>query len=486
MKLERLLWIEPVGGCAGDMTLAALFDLGVPVEDVEAGLRSLGLDGWSLEVRKASKCGIVGTRVDVRLEGKGGGAPKAPAHHPHHGGEHHHHHHGDEHHHHSQGHGHQDHAHAHPHDHPHDESAHHAGGHHDHAHPGSGPHHHGDEGHPHDHHHHEHSRTWAQIRALITAAPLPPGAIEKAIAVFERIARAEAHVHGTTPDEVHFHEVGAVDSIVDIVGVALALDWLGVRRILAAPPPLGSGIARSQHGPIPIPAPATLEILKGREVRSSGPGERTTPTGAAILAALSEPGPPPAFLPERIGYGVGHADFPDAANLVRMTLGRPAAAKEPTGEATPLVVLECNLDDASPQVLARALEACLEAGALDAWIAPLTMKKGRPGHLLGALAPAASVEALSTVIFRETPTLGIRHHPVDRRVLERRFQGVQTRYGEISIKIAIADGEIMNAAPEWEDCLAAGRRHGVPARRVREEAMASWASEVREVRTPKT
>jgi len=384
--MRHYLILEPVGGCSGDMTLAALLDLGAPLDAIGAGLDRLGLGGWSLEVRPSSKCGIGGTRVDVRIERE------------------------------------------------------------------------------------EHARSWREIRALIEDAGLPAGAASRSIAIFERIALAEAHVHGTTPEQVHFHEVGAVDSIVDVVGVALALDELGIETIHASPPPLGTGITRSQHGPIPVPAPATLEILRGRPVRSAGEGERTTPTGAAILAALSRPGLPSSFVPERVGYGIGHKDFPDAANVLRATL-----ATEGAGEDR-LLVMECNLDDASPQILARAIDSALDAGALDAWVAPVTMKKGRPAHLLGVLVPASLREALAATLFRETPTLGLRHHAVERDVLERRFETVETAFGPVRIKIGFAGATVFNAAPEWDDCVAAAARAGVAPRRVREEALAAWMS----------
>jgi uncharacterized protein (DUF111 family) len=228
-------------------------------------------------------------------------------------------------------------------------------------------------------------------------------------------------------------------------------------------------VTRSRHGPIPIPAPATLEVLRGRPVRPSGDGERTTPTGAAILAAVSVATPPPPFAPERVGYGIGHRDFPDAPNVLRATLGREAGAGDDD-----LLVLEANLDDATGQTLARAIEAALEAGALDAWVAPVTMKKGRPGHLVGALAPARLRAKIADVLLAETPTLGVRFHAVAREILERRFETVDTPWGPVRIKVAGRGTEVWNAAPEWEDCLAAARRHAVPARRVREVALAAY------------
>lgn len=384
--MGSILWLEPTGGCSGDMALAALLDLGVPLDAVEAGLERLGLPGWKLQVEPASKCGIRGTRVEVRVD------PQMEA----------------------------------------------------------------------------HERSWIEIARLIRGADLPPAARDLALHFFERIAVAEAKVHGTTPDRVHFHEVGAIDSIVDLVGVALALAELGADRVYASPPPLGSGVVATRHGPMPVPAPATLEILKGRKVLPIGQGERTTPTGAAILAAATEPGPPPAFVPERIGYGIGHADFHDAANVLRATLGREGHGEDD------LVELACNLDDASPQVLARAIEAVLEAGALNAWVAPVTMKKGRPGHLLGVLAPAAIRLRIVQTLLRETPTLGVRHHPVARETLERRFDPVATPWGEVAVKVGHRGGAVLNVAPEWEDCVRIGGEAGVPPRVVREFALAAW------------
>lgn len=382
--MERVLWLEPVGGCSGDMCLAALFDLGVPAERVRERLGRLDLGAFELRVRPASKMGIFGTRVDV-----------------------------------------------------------HAAGHH-------------------------HATTWSEIRRRIEGADLGEGATRHAIAIFERLAAAEAKIHGTTPEEVHFHEVGAVDSIVDVVGVAIALDLLGPLSICASPPPLGGGMVETAHGPMPVPAPATFELLAGREVRSSGPGERTTPTGAAILAATSRPGAPATFVPERIGYGIGHRDFDDAPNLLRASLGR----RERTGDS--LWVLEANVDDATPQNLSRAIDLCLRGGALDAWVAPLTMKKGRPGHLLGALVPEARLHALCELVLRETPSLGVRYHAVGRTALDRRFERVETPYGEVPIKVASLAGEELGGTPEWEVCLSLAEEHGVPARRVRDEALARW------------
>lgn len=316
--------------------------------------------------------------------------------------------------------------------------------------------------------HQAHGRTWAQIRALIEGAGLREGATTRALAIFEALAAAEAKVHGVPVEDVHFHEVGAVDSIVDVVGVAVALDLLGPATIRTSPPPMGGGVVSTEHGPMPVPAPATLQVLVGRELRASGPGERTTPTGAAILAACATGGPPTSWTPRAVGYGVGHRDFEDAANVLRATLGREGGAE---GE---LWVLECNLDDATPQVISHAMDVCRERGALDTWVAPIGMKKGRQGHLLGVLAPGHLRDALCRALVEQTPTLGVRYHAVDRFTLDRHFEPVRTRYGEVPIKVATRGGERLDAAPEWDVCVRLGRAHGVPARQVEEEALARW------------
>ena len=308
--------------------------------------------------------------------------------------------------------------------------------------------------------HHGH-RAWKDIRALIEDSGLAPRVKERGLAVFRAVAYAEAKVHGRPVEEIAFHEVGAVDSIVDAVGAGLALELLGSPEVFCAPPPMGSGIGRRAHGMMPIPPPATLQILTGRIVRFEGKGELTTPTGAAIAKALTKQAPFPEMVLERVGYGVGTADLPDRPNVLRGTLGSRAGAAE---GAT--CVLEANLDDATPQLLAHVVDLLLCAGALDAWVAPVTMKKGRPGHLLGALSPAALRGALTELILRETPSLGVRAHAVERTALERRFQEVQTPWGPVKVKIGRLSGQDVNAVPEYEDCARLAREKGVPLKQV--------------------
>jgi pyridinium-3,5-bisthiocarboxylic acid mononucleotide nickel chelatase len=272
---------------------------------------------------------------------------------------------------------------------------------------------------------------------------------------------------------VHLHEVGAVDSIVDVCGAAVALDLLGWPRVVSAPPELGRGMVKTEHGLLPVPPPAVLELLAGKPVRPGGPpGEAVTPTGAAILAELCEVGPLPPFVPRRIGYGVGTRSWPDRPNVLRMTLADPVPTTGgPGGGGETLWVLEANLDDCPGQLVARAIEAALEAGALDAWALPCTMKKGRPGILLGALCDEPTRAAVTAALFVETTTLGVRRHAVERDVLDRRLVEVATPHGPVRVKVALLGGREVGAHPEYDDCLARARERGVPVREVMAAAL---------------
>jgi pyridinium-3,5-bisthiocarboxylic acid mononucleotide nickel chelatase len=388
--MSTLLVLEPVGGVAGDMFLAAALDLGVDRAALEAALRTLGVPGWRLEVAPRTESGIRGTHVDVVVDG-----PQP------------------------------------------------------------------------------HARGLAEILALIAASGLSPRGRGRATALFERIGAAEAKVHGIPVAEVHFHEVGAVDSIVDVCGAAVALDLLGWPRVVSAPPELGRGMVKTEHGLLPVPPPAVLELLAGKPVRPGGPpGEAVTPTGAAILAELCEVGPLPPFVPRRIGYGVGTRSWPDRPNVLRMTLADPVPTTGgPGGGGETLWVLEANLDDCPGQLVARAIEAALEAGALDAWALPCTMKKGRPGILLGALCDEPTRAAVTAALFVETTTLGVRRHAVERDVLDRRLVEVATPHGPVRVKVALLGGREVGAHPEYDDCLARARERGVPVREVMAAAL---------------
>jgi pyridinium-3,5-bisthiocarboxylic acid mononucleotide nickel chelatase len=389
-----LLVLEPIGGIAGDMFLAAALDLGVDRAALEAALRTLRVPGWRLEVTRRAASGIAATHVDVLVEGE-----------------------------------------------------------------------------------QPHARGLREILALVEASGLPGRARTAARALFERIGRAEAKIHGTALEDVHFHEVGAVDSIVDLCGAAVALDLLGWPEVLCAPPELGRGLTKTAHGPLPVPTPAVLEILSGKAVRPGGPpGEAVTPTGAAILAELAQVGPLPPFVPGRIGYGIGTSSWPDRPNVLRMTLGERASASTASGAAASsasLWVLETNLDDCPGQLVARAIEAALEAGALDAWAAPLVMKKGRPGFLLSALVEEQRREAVTRAFFEETTTLGVRRHAVARDALERDLVTVETPYGPVRVKVGRSGGAELGAHPEYDDCARLAREKGVPVKEVMAAALAA-------------
>lgn len=344
-----------------------------------------------------------------------------------------------------------------------------------------GHHHEGEHSHRHERpsdHEHTHSRNWPQIRALISGAELPAATKKIALRAFQLLAEAEAKVHGIAPEQVHFHEVGAVDTITDIVCAAAGLDALGVTRWLCSPVNVGSGFVNCAHGRMPVPAPATAELLKGVPVYSAGPEmELTTPTGAAMLRALGcEFDAQPPLTVSAIGYGAGGRDPEGFANVLRLSIGTPveAAIEKRSFSADRVIVLECALDDATPQVLAHAMELALEHGALDAMAAPATMKKGRLGTLLTVLCKPEHEDKLEKLLFRETTTLGIRRREEERVILEREFVTVDTQYGKVRMKIASSAGEIFNAMPEYDDCRRAAREHAVALRAVMEAAMAAY------------
>ncbi len=424
--------IECFAGVSGDMLLGALVSAGVPVDLLQAAAVALGI-GAELRVRSVDRSGIRAIKADVLEHGRL--AEDAGPDHEHL--------HGDR----------DQHGHAHS----------------------------GGELHGHEHVHganHEHSRNWPQIRSLIEAADLEQPAKKLALRAFELLAEAEAKVHGISPEEVHFHEVGAVDTIVDIVCAAVGATSLGVTEWLCSPVNVGSGFVNCAHGMLPVPAPATAELVKGMPVYTAGPQmELTTPTGAALLRALecrfdaSEP-----VVVSANGYGAGNRNPEGFANVLRLSVGtlKAATSGKRGFSGDRVVVLECAMDDATPQVLAHAMELALEHGALDAMAAPVTMKKGRLGTLLTVLCRPQDEEALERLLFRETTTLGIRRREEERVVLEREFVTVETLYGRIRIKIASARDEILNAMPEYEDCRRAAREHDVPLRVAMEAARLAW------------
>jgi uncharacterized protein (TIGR00299 family) protein len=316
-------------------------------------------------------------------------------------------------------------------------------------------------------------RTYASVRSLLDMAEMPLDAKAMAQRIFRRLAEAEAVVHRRDLDQVTFHEVGAVDSIVDIVGTSLALASLKVDRVFASAVPTGMGMVKTEHGLLPIPAPAVMELLRGAPIYSRNVSvELVTPTGAAILAALVEGfGEMPLMRIEHVGYGAGSArlDFP---NVVRVVVGEADPSANAAAETVPgsELVLETNVDDLNPELYAYVLERLFAAGAQDAWLTPIVMKKGRPAVTISVLASPSREEAIRQVLFRETGTLGIRSSVVDKQVLEREWVEVATRNGLVRVKIGRLEGNTVTVAPEFEDCVKVAREAGVPAREVYEEA----------------
>jgi len=420
------LHLDCASGCAGDMTLAALIDLGVPVDVIGDALDAVGAGRRRLQVADLVKRGIaaVDVKVDTRVTVEdldvrdGVKVLAAPP----------------------------------PHDHGY-------GVEHDHG-RGGGP--------GHAHHH------YGAIRARIAGAAMSEEARRRALDIFDRIARAEATMHGTTVDDVAFHEVGAIDSIVDVVGTAAALAWLAPASVTCTSVAMGHGTLTCAHGILPVPAPAALEILReaGGVMADGGIArELCTPTGAAILAhAVTAWTAAPTGTPVAVGWGAGDIDLPDRANVLRATLSAPTA---PTA-ADEVWRVEANLDDMSPELCAHAAAAAFTAGALDVWWTPITMKKGRPALLVTALVEARAKDAVIDAILRETTTLGVRHDRVARTTLARSFVEVDTAYGPITIKLGARGDQILNAAPEFESCRAAAERAGAPLKQVYAAAVAAW------------
>ena len=316
-----------------------------------------------------------------------------------------------------------------------------------------------------------------EILRIIDHAALDPLATEHAKVVFQRLAEAEAHVHGTAVDKVHFHEVGAVDAIVDIVGTCVGLTALGMERITCSPIPTGGGTVTCAHGVMPVPAPATAHLLSGYPIAQSNEvGELTTPTGAALLTTLADEfGPLPEMTVTAVGYGAGTRQGRTLPNLLRLFVGQ--AASPDSAEHDTVTILETQLDDAAGQVLAHACERLLQAGALDAYITPIIMKKGRPGHLLTALCRPRDADMLEALVFAETSTFGLRRGEVRRAKLARRHAIVNTRFGRIRVKLGQRGGQIVRAWPEYDDCAAAARKAGVSLQEVQHEALQAWSQQ---------
>jgi pyridinium-3,5-bisthiocarboxylic acid mononucleotide nickel chelatase len=414
-------------GIAGDMFLGACLDLGMPVEVLSDVVARLGLTGVSVEVRKASRGGFEGTRFRVLEHGKPLEGPD-----PEEAGQHEHHHH----------------------DHDHDH-------HHDHGHQ------HGQEhGHHHGHHHHGQTRGLAEIRGMIEGSALSGTVKERAVRLFQRLGEAEAKAHGMPIERVHFHEVGAIDSIVDLVGAAAAIEFLAPERLTCGPVNLGSGRVKMAHGEVSIPAPATAELLRGVPVFGGPGGELTTPTGAVLLAELvDEFVELPAMVLEGVGYGLGKKDLPTHPNALRLLRGRSAGAR------AEVMVVETEIDDLPGEGFGFLMERLLDAGALDVYFTPVQMKKSRPGTLVTLLCRRPQLEELAGILLTESGSLGCRYHAASRFEAEREILEVATAFGAVRIKRARLDGRPLAVAPEFEDCRRLALAHGAPWRDVYRAAL---------------
>ncbi len=430
----KVLYYDCFAGISGDMNLGLMVDLGVSFDYLKSELAKLGLEHeYDLSYKQAVKMGITGSKVDVLdLNNSSHDHDHSEAHHHHHDHTHH-----------------DDHQHAHDHDHTHA---------HDHAHDHSHDHEHKhDHDHSHAHHHsHDHLRDYQAIKSIIMGSPLDEKVKTDALGIFEYVAKAEAKVHGKPIDEVHFHEVGAIDSIVDIVGAAIAMNALEVDAVWSSPVETGSGFVKCAHGLMPVPAPATAEILSGVPMCSKIEGyEQTTPTGAAIIAYYAEKVTTNrAFNIVRTGYGLGTRDI-YVPNVLRGFIA------EVNDKQTEQWIIETNIDDMSSEQLVYAERKCLEAGALDVYKTAIMMKKGRPAIKLSLLVRPEKIEAIESVIFHHTTAIGLRKYPVEKNKLDRKYEKVMTPYGEITLKMAYYKGECVNVKAEYEDCYKAAEAHGV-------------------------
>lgn len=322
-------------------------------------------------------------------------------------------------------------------------------------------------------HEHKH-RHLSDIKQIIEASDLSANVKQLAIKIFARLAEAEARVHNEPVDHVHFHEVGALDAIVDVVGAAICFDYLRLDRFVCSPLHVGSGMVQMAHGRFPVPPPAVAELLKGVPFYSTDiKGELLTPTGAAIITTVcSDYGPIPQMRTKSMGYGAGTREYPDFPNVLRVLVGE-TGADQPTDER--LWMLETNLDDASPQIIGHVMDRVLELGALDCFFTPVQMKKNRPGVLLSVLCGPDEKEAVMKLLFMETTTLGVRSYEVVRRALQRSVVQVETQYGQIDVKVAHLDGRVVNEMPEFEQCRAAAAKSNVPLKVVEDAARVALA-----------
>jgi uncharacterized protein (TIGR00299 family) protein len=421
----KTLYFNCFSGISGDMTIGALLDSGLGFDYLKTELRKLRVEGYELRMSRVTRSNLSAIKFDVLIHGEP--EPILDQH---------------------------EHSHEHGAGHSHDLE------------------------HKHEHHHHDSGhfhRKASQILAMISESKLTPKTKQIATDIFTKLAISEGKVHHIPPEDVEFHEVGAIDSIIDTVGAAIGFEALGIERFLCSSINVGSGFIHCQHGVFPVPAPATADLLRHATIyQKHAQTELVTPTGAAILAAVvNRFGDLSGFAAEKIGYGAGSKQFADFPNCLRVMIGeeRAVAAEQ---KSPGVVVIEANIDDMTPQNFAYATEKLLAAGALDVFTIPIQMKKARPGQLLQVLASSDAVDRLTQVIFRETSTIGIRRYAVERSVLDREFVEVATEFGNVNIKVSRMDGEVMNAAPEYEDCARIAQEKNVPLKKVQSLAMKAY------------
>jgi hypothetical protein len=411
----RIAYWDCFSGIAGDMSLGAMVGCGLRVDDLREDLSGLPLEGFSIRHRRVQRGSLAADKIDVLIEGEE--SDRSGGHHDH-------------------------------------DRDHHAQGERSHGHP---------------------ERGLADIRDILERSDLPAGVAERADRVFEALCVAEASVHGCRLEEVHLHEVGAIDAIVDVVGACCGLRRLGIEAIRCSPLNVGGGTVAAAHGLLPVPAPATAYLLREAPVYSRGPeAELVTPTGAALVTTLAEGfGPWPAMKVTAIGYGAGDREHAGLPNVLRLVIGDSI---DGGAEMLPVHVIETDIDDASPQLLGALIPRLLEAGALDANLTPLIMKKNRPGSRLTVIADAGLVDYLADIVLRESTTLGLRIYPVERRELDRHHLQVDTEWGAVRVKVAKLGGEVVNWAPEFDDCEQLARAAGVAVKRVIQAAAAAYCA----------
>ncbi|HTH23485.1 MAG TPA: nickel pincer cofactor biosynthesis protein LarC [Vicinamibacterales bacterium] len=338
-----------------------------------------------------------------------------------------------------------------------------------------------DGGHGHDHQHDHGHHSLDQIYAAINRSSLSDAGKARAIAMFGRLGEAESAIHGIPIDKIHLHEVGAIDSIIDIVGAVFAIEWFKADRIVVSPINVGSGMVRTEHGVFPVPAPATVTLVKNAPVYSTGiQSELLTPTGALILTEFASAyGPVPPMTIEKVGYGAGDRDLKETPNVVRVLVGesedvRSAGAAAPAGPSMKVVVLECEIDDMNPQIFGVLMEKLYAAGALEVFYSAVQMKKNRPGTLMTIVAKPEQREAMTEIVFRESTTIGIRHQELLRECLDREMVTVTTTLGPVRFKVARRDGRVLNAQPEFEDLAKLSNERGIPIKDVQALAHKAW------------